>query len=655
MTTLDSRRIGAPTIPHPPLLEQPRPDPALTDLTPPEPDPHNPSLLARVRTPSDLRSLPPDRLPELAQEIRDLMISAVCATGGHLGASLGVVELTIALHRVFDSPHDALLFDTGHQTYPHKLLTGRAPRFATLRQAGGLSGYPSRSESEHDWIENSHASTSLAYADGLARAFDQTGAKDRRVVAVIGDGALSGGLAFEALNSIGASASPVVIVVNDNTRSYDPTVGALARHLAQLRSRPHPRSHPARPADSPPSTWFEQLGLAYVGPVDGHDISALEAALRDAKALGRAVVVHAITAKGRGYAPAEADDADRMHAVGVVDPATGRPSGPGAPSWTGVFGREIAAVGAERDDVVVVTGAMRLPVGLGEFSARFPERVFDSGIAEQHAVTSAAGLAMGGLHPVVCLYATFLNRAFDQVLLDVALHRLPVTFVLDRAGITGPDGPSHHGLWDLAMLAAVPGLEIAAPRDPAQLRTLLREAVNIHDGPTALRFPKATAGPDIPAVAHVDGIDILRRAHTPDILLIAIGATATACLDAAAILAEHDIGATVVDPRWVAPVNPALLRLIARHRVAVTVEDGISANGIGALIRSQSARTAASTPTPTRTPVHTLGLPTAFLPHGERADLLARAGLTGPRLAHTAQTLLAAHPADHPAPSATTR
>ena len=592
-----------------------------------------PSLLARAGTPQGLRALRSDELAQLASEIRSLLVDTVCAAGGHLGAGLGVVELTIALHRVFDSPRDAILFDTGHQSYPHKVLTGRAEDFGTLRKSGGLSGYPSRSESEHDWIENSHASTALAYADGLAKASHHSGDAGRKVVAVVGDGALTGGLAFEALNNIGAAHHrPVVVVLNDNARSYDPTTGALAAHLALLRGG----SGTARRRNA-----FTDLGFAYLGPVDGNDTPAVEAALRRAAALDRPVVVHAVTAKGHGYGPAEADTDDRMHACGVVDPVTGRPVTAAKPSWTSVFGEETAALGNEREDIVALTSAMRLPVGPGSFSAAFPDRVFDSGIAEQHAVASAAGLAMGGLHPVVCLYATFLNRAYDQVLMDVALHRLPVTFVLDRAGITGPDGPSHHGMWDLAMLAHVPGLKLATPRDPARLRVLLREAVEIHDGPTALRFPKATAGADLDALVTMDGLDILHRgSRTPldvlplDVLLISIGTAAAACLDAARVLEGHGIGATVADPRWATPVNPALAHLVSRHRLALCVEDGISVGGIGTLIAHHCTEAGVATP------VHALGLPARFLAHGERGDLLAAAGISGPALADTARRLL---------------
>ncbi|MEV7941303.1 1-deoxy-D-xylulose-5-phosphate synthase [Kitasatospora sp. NPDC088264] len=584
-------------------------------------------------TPAALRALRPGRLDRLAAGIRDLLVDRVSATGGHLGASLGVVELTIALHRVFDSPRDAILFDTGHQSYPHKVLTGRAREFATLRQQGGLSGYPSRAESAHDWIENSHASTALAYADGLAKAFHLRGAA-RRVVAVVGDGALTGDLAFEALNNLGAAGRPVIVVLNDNTRSYDPSAGALPAHLARLRESGQV---------TPDRNVFTDLGFAYLGPVDGHDIPALETALRRAAALGRPVVVHAVTTKGKGYAPAEADTDDRMHACGVIDPATGRPRTTGKPTWTSVFAAELAALGGEREDLVALTAAMRLPVGLGPFSRKFPDRVFDSGIAEQHAVTSAAGLAMGGLHPVVCLYATFLNRAFDQVLMDVALHRLPVTFVLDRAGVTGPDGPSHHGLWDLAVLARVPGMRVAAPRDPARLRALLREAVESGDGPSTVRFPKAAAAADIDPLTTMDGIDVLHRSpHAPlDVLLVAIGTTAGACLEAARLLAARGIGVTVVDPRWVAPVNPALVHLAGRHRIALSVEDGVREGGIGALL-AQHATDAGVT-----VPVHALGLPTRFLAHGERGALLSAAGISGPAIADTARRLL-----EHGAPSA---
>jgi 1-deoxy-D-xylulose-5-phosphate synthase len=578
-------------------------------------------LLARLTGPSDLTAMTRQQLDDLAGQIRGFLVEKVCASGGHLGVNLGVVELTIALHRVFDSPRDVLLFDTGHQGYVHKILTGRAEGFDTLRQTGGLSGYPCRTESGHDWIESSHASTALSYADGIAKALQLRGETERRVVAVIGDGAMTGGLAWEGLNNLSApsgSGRPVIVVLNDNGRSYDPTIGGLAHHLGKVRGR-------YRRPGSPSTTMFEQLGLAYVGPIDGHDLLALETALTHAAALDRPVVVHCVTAKGRGYRPAEADEADRMHGIGILDPATGRPSGTSSPSWTSVFGTELAAIGAAQPAVVAVTAAMLQPVGLKAFAHAFPDRVFDVGIAEQHAVCSAAGLAMAGLHPVVCLYATFLNRAFDQVLMDVALHELPVTFVLDRAGITGPDGPSHHGMWDTSLLAGVPGLRVAAPRDPARLRELLREAV-AWDGPTVVRFPKAAAGPDIDAITRMNDIDLLHRSHRLplDVLLVGAGVMARPCLDAAADLESHGYGVTVADPRWITPVNPALVHLAARHRLVVTIEDGSRTGGMGTALHTVCADAAVPTP------IRILGLPRQFIDHGERADLLTAAGLDRP-------------------------
>jgi len=587
----------------------------------PAPRPHPAApVLDRVRKPEDLAGLGAAELAGLAEEIRGFLIEKVCATGGHLGVNLGVVELTIALHRAFRSPRDVLLFDTGHQSYVHKILTGRAPGFDTLRRRGGLSGYPSRSESEHDWIENSHASTALSYADGLAKAFqlrgelaDGSGDPARRhVVPVIGDGAMTGGLAWEGLNNLaGAADRPVVIVLNDNGRAYAPTVGGIATHLGGLRAEPRARH------------LFGDLGLAYVGPVDGHDIAATEQALREAAALGRPALVHVITTKGRGFAPAECDEADRMHAVGVVDPCTGTPIKAPKRSWTEVFGDQMAEIGAERPDVVGVSAAMVLPVGLGRFAERFPERVFDVGIAEQHAVCSAAGLALGGLHPVVCVYSTFLNRAFDQVVMDVALHQAGVTFVLDRAGVTGPDGASHHGMWDSAILSVVPGLRLAAPRDPARLAELLREAVAVDDAPTVIRFPKAEAGADIEAHARMNGVDILYRAagRPLDVLIVAAGVTAHTCLAAAEELDRLGIGTTVVDPRWILPVNPHLPHLADRHRLVVTVEDGVRSAGMGTAL-AQACADAEST-----TPVRVLGLPREFLAAGGREEILAGAGL----------------------------
>ncbi|MDA0566451.1 1-deoxy-D-xylulose-5-phosphate synthase [Streptomonospora sp. S1-112] len=583
------------------------------------------AALAAITGPEDLRRLPAEALPDLADQIRRFLVETVARTGGHLGPNLGAVELTIALHRVFDSARDALVFDTGHQTYVHKILTGRAEAFATLRQEGGLSGYPSRAESRHDLIENSHASTALSYADGLAKAAALRGPAGRRVVAVVGDGALTGGMSWEALNNLGAAPHrPVVVVLNDNGRSYSPTVGGIARHLAALRG------------GSGATTVFEGLGLAYLGPVDGHDTAAVEDALRAADALGRPVVVHCLTRKGRGYAPAEADDSDHMHAVGVIDPGTGRPVRPGGPTWTSVFGEEVTALGAERPDLVCVTGAMRLPAGLGPFAERFPDRVYDVGIAEQHAVTSAAGLALGGLHPVVAVYAAFLGRAVDQVLTDVALHRLPVTFVLDRAGITGPDGASHHGMWDASLLPVVPGLALAAPRDCARLRELLREAVGTADGPTALRYPKAAAGPDIPTVRRAGGCDVLREDPSARVLLVAVGPMAQPCLEAAADLAAGGVPTDVVDPRWCAPLPAGLCALAEGRDLVVAVEDTCTTGALGGRL----AQALANRPRPPR--VLTQALPPRFLAHASRDRLLAEAGLDAAGIARRVRRHLAA-------------
>jgi 1-deoxy-D-xylulose-5-phosphate synthase len=568
------------------------------------------SLLGGITGPTDLKGLSTATLAVLAQEIRAFLIDKVSGAGGHLGPNLGVVELTIAAHRVFDSPRDVLLFDTGHQAYVHKILTGRCAEFDSLRQAGGLSGYPSRAESVHDVIENSHASTALSYADGLAKAFALRGEGSRRIVAIVGDGALTGGMCWEALNNIGAAPDrPVIIVLNDNGRSYEPTIGGFARHLAELRSGVDRHA------------LFEDLGLAYLGPVDGHDITDLENALRRAGGLRRPAVVHCITRKGMGYPPAEQDETDCLHTVGVIDPHTGRPRSIGKLTWTSVFAEEITAIGADRDDVVCLTAAMRHPTGLGPFAARFPDRVFDVGIAEQHAVTCAAGLAIGGLHPVVAIYSTFLSRAFDQLLMDVALHQLPVTIVADRAGITGPDGPSHHGMWDAAILPVVPGLRLAAPRDCARLRELLREAVDIADGPTVIRYPKATAGPDIPAIGRIGHCDILRDDPGAVGVLVAVGPLAGPCLAAADELAAHDVGVTVIDPRWIAPLDPALLTLAGAHRLVLTVEDTATTGALGARIAQALAAAGADTC------AATYALPPHFLPHASRDQILHAHGL----------------------------
>ena len=571
------------------------------------------SLDGQVR----LRQMDTAELDVLAAEIREFLIDRVSRTGGHLGPNLGVVELTIALHRVFDSPRDRLVWDTGHQSYVHKILTGRRAGFDRLRQAGGLSGYPSPAESEHDLVENSHASTSLSYADGLARADAYRGISDRAVVAIIGDGALTGGMAWEALNNIaGGPDRALIIVLNDNGRSYAPTIGGVADHLAVLRE-----------GQSWPGV-LEQLGLSYLGPVDGHDIDALESVLSRARELGGPVVVHAVTEKGRGFVHTENNELDRGHAIRPMDPVSGEPLGGSATlSYTAVFGREIAKLAEQRPDLVAITASMLEPVGLLEMGKRFPDRVIDVGIAEQHAVTMAAGLSMGGMHPVVAIYATFVNRAFDQLLMDVALHRRPVTFVLDRSGVTGDDGPSHNGMWDLSILQVVPGLRIAAPRDGARLAELLGEAVAWEEGPTLVRFAKGASGPDLPTVTVFGGMDVLQRAGSLDVLIVSVGALAGVALGVAETLRAQGIGTTVIDPRWVTPVNSVLGDVARRHRLVITIEDNSRTSGVGSTI-AQALQDAGVT-----TPLRTFGIPRRFLEHGKRADVLSGCGLTAPDIA----------------------
>src|SRR4051812_34197910 len=612
-------------------------------------------VLETVTGPRDLRGLSDGELATLASEIRDRLITACAPVGGHLGPNLGVVELTLAIHRVFDSPRDRVVWDTGHQAYVHKMVTGRAAEFDRLRIEGGLSGYPSRSESPHDIVENSHASTALSYADGLAKAAAIRGETDRAIVAVVGDGALTGGMSWEALNNIAAGKDrPVVIVVNDNGRSYSPTVGGLATRLAGLRLAPgyeqaldvvkqtlsrtplvgaplYDALHGIKKGLKDiiqPQGLFEDLGLKYFGPIDGHDVGALETALSLARDFGGPVIVHAVTRKGYGYQPAEDDEADNLHGPGAFDPVTGQVLALGDRKWTHVLSDEMVAIGRERPDVVAITAAMLEPVGLRAFASAFPERVFDVGIAEQHAVTSAAGLAMGGLHPVVCVYATFLNRAFDQVLLDVALHELRVTFVLDGAGVTGEDGPSHNGMWDLSLLQVVPNLRVAAPRDAAMLRAELREAVAVTDGPTVVRFPKATVGPDIPAIDTVGGMDVLSRVGDDDVLIVAVGAMAATALELATRVADQGVGVTVVDPRWVKPVDLALPALAARHRLVVTIEDNGRVGGVG------EAVAAALRDVGVPTPVKAFALPQRFLAHASRGEVLTDVGLSAQALAH---------------------
>ncbi|MGX8908870.1 1-deoxy-D-xylulose-5-phosphate synthase [Streptomyces netropsis] len=614
------------------------------------------ALLSRIRGPRDLDRLSPEQLDQLAAEIRSFLVDAVSKTGGHLGPNLGVVELTIALHRVFESPKDKVLWDTGHQSYVHKLLTGRQD-FSKLKMKGGLSGYPAQAESDHDVIENSHASTVLGWADGLAKA-NEVLKKDDHVVAVIGDGALTGGMAWEALNNIAAAKDrPLVIVVNDNERSYAPTIGGLANHLATLRTTDGYERFLARGKDllerTPvlgkplyetlhgakkglkdfiaPQGMFEDLGLKYVGPIDGHDIEALESALQRAKRFGGPVIVHCLTEKGRGYQPALADEADRFHAVGKIHPDTGLPIASSGADWTSVFGEEMVKLGHEREDIVAITAAMLQPVGLDKFAKAFPERVYDVGIAEQHAATSAAGLATGGLHPVFAVYATFLNRAFDQVLMDVALHKCGVTFVLDRAGITGTDGASHNGMWDMSILQVVPSLRIAAPRDADQVRAQLREAVEVKDAPTVVRYSKGAVGPAVKAVGRVGGMDVLREpaegTERPDVLLVSVGALAPMCLEIADLLDKQGISTTVVDPRWVKPVDEALPALAARHRVVVTVEDNSRVGGVGSAV-AQALRDAG-----VDLPLRDFGIPPRFLDHASRKEVMAEIGLTAPDIA----------------------
>lgn len=606
-------------------------------------------MLDDIASPRELRALDSGELPRLAAEIRDFLVEKVSRTGGHLGPNLGAVELTLALHRVFDSPKDPILFDTGHQAYVHKILTGRQTDFAQLRQRDGLSGYPSRAESVHDVIENSHASTALSYADGIAKALTLRGETDRIVVAVVGDGALTGGMCWEALNNIAAAKDRrVVIVVNDNGRSYSPTIGGIASRLASLRlSRGYDRAVDVvrrvlartplvgRPLHEAlrgirrglkdallPDALFTDLGMKYVGPVDGHDVVALETALWQAKAYGQPMIVHAVTRKGYGYAPAEDDEADCLHGPPAFDPRTGKPTGSSTAKWTSVFADELVTVAGERPDLVGITAAMAGPTGIDKLARAFPARAFDVGIAEQHAVTSAAGLAMGGMHPVVAVYSTFANRAFDQVLLDVALHKLGVTFVLDRAGITGPDGPSHYGMWDMALFSMVPGIRIAAPRDGARLREAFREAVAVTDAPTMLRFPTGAVPADIPAVERIADIDVLSRSYRRDVLLIAVGAFAELGLVVAARAGEQGIGVTVVDPRWVIPVAPELVALAGSYRLVVTVEDGLEVGGVGGAV-AQACQAAGLS-----VPVRTRGVPSGWHQHGTRAEVLNELRLT---------------------------
>ena len=616
-------------------------------------------MLEKIKSPADLASLTAAQLSQLSDEIRSFLIEQVSKSGGHLGPNLGVVELTIALHRVFESPKDVIVFDTGHQSYVHKLLTGRMAGFEKLRQRGGLAGYPNRSESEHDIVENSHASTALSWSDGIAKGFALTNQSDRAVVCVVGDGALTGGMSWEALNNIAASSNEnLVIVVNDNERSYSPTIGGLATYLSTLRTtrgyekfldwgkgvlektplvgQPiYETLHGVKKGIKDviaPQGMFEDLGLKYFGPVDGHDIIAMEKALIIAKEYGSPVLVHVITEKGHGHGPALSDEAEKFHAVGVVDVETGQPLSKVGDSWTSVFSDELVKIGSERKDVVAITAAMMGPTGLDKFEKAYPERTFDVGIAEQHATTAAAGMAFAGLHPVFAVYSTFLNRAFDQLLLDVALHKAGVTFVLDRAGITGDDGPSHNGIWDLALTGIVPTLHVAAPRDGQRLRETLREALDISDAPSLIRFPKGAINPDIPAFERRDGIDVLYRGESADILLVSIGAFAAIAVEAAAQAYREGVGVTVVDPRWVKPLPKSLITMAQRYKSVVVLEDGIKHGGIASTI-SELFREANL-----NVPVHSIGVPLVFLEHAKRVQILEDLGITAQNITRSLVT-----------------
>jgi 1-deoxy-D-xylulose-5-phosphate synthase len=606
-------------------------------------------MLADINSPLDLKGLTIHQLEELSVEIRNFLIEQVSKSGGHLGPNLGVVELTIAIHRVFESPKDVVVFDTGHQSYVHKLLTGRTLGFSKLRQRGGVAGYPNRQESEHDIVENSHASTALSWSDGIAKGFSLTNQKDRTVVCVVGDGALTGGMSWEALNNIAASKNEkLVIIVNDNERSYSPTIGGVATYLSTLRTTSgyerfldwgkgvlektpvvgHPiyeTLHGVKKGIKDivaPQGMFEDLGLKYFGPVDGHDIEAIEKALKIAKEYDAPVLVHVITEKGKGHAPAIQDEAEKFHAVGVVDPETGLPLVKGGKSWTSVFSEELVKLGAERKDVVALTAAMMGPTGLDKFQKNFPDRTFDVGIAEQHATTAAAGMAYAGLHPVFAVYSTFLNRAFDQLLLDVALHKAGVTFVLDRAGITGDDGPSHNGIWDLALTGIVPTLHVAAPRDGQQLKETLREALDISDAPSLIRFPKGVVNPDIPAFERRDGVDVLYRGESADILLISVGAFAGIAVEAAAQAYREGVGVTVIDPRWVKPLPKSLVTMAQRYKSVVVLEDGIAHGGIASTVSELFREFQLNVP------VHSIGVPLKFLEHAKRSEILEDLGIT---------------------------
>ncbi|MGA9775244.1 MAG: 1-deoxy-D-xylulose-5-phosphate synthase [Candidatus Dormiibacterota bacterium] len=622
------------------------------------PTPAPKSVLDLVNSPADLRRLSPEQCRRLAQEIRSFLVEKVSHTGGHLGPNLGMVEVTMALHRVFDSPRDLLVFDTGHQAYVHKIITGRKQDFDNLRQSGGMSGYPSRAESPHDLVENSHASTGLSYALGLAQARRRRGERGK-VAVVVGDGSLTGGMAYEALNNIGTLRPDLVIVLNDNGRSYAPTVGGLANHLARIRL--NPRYEAAKtgigdflsslPAFGEPAhemarrlktgmkqlvtdhVFFEDLGIKYSGPIDGHDLTAVEGALRMASQLPGPVVVHVVTDKGRGFTPAEEDLVDKFHGVGAFDISTGKIHGSG-PSYTDVFEEALLELAQEDPKVVAITAAMASSTGLLKFAERFPDRFYDVGIAEQHAVTFAAGLAMGGLHPVVCIYSAFLKRAFDQVMYDVGMHHLPVTLILDRAGVTGPDGSSHHGMFDLSYLRLVPNLVVSSPKDSGELGRLLATALR-HDGPFSIRYPRGAAGEhqlDLRPLPRLNW-EVVHEGGA-DVLICATGKMVAVAANSLPLLQTAGISATVVNARFLKPVDPRLASWATAHRAVVTVEDNTVRGGLGSAVLEALAEAGVLRP------LRQVGLPDRFLPHGAQAELLAEFGLTAEGVAEAAVAAL---------------
>lgn len=622
-------------------------------------------ILNKVTSPQDLKSLSDDKVEELAAEIRQFLIDKVSVTGGHLGPNLGVVELTIALHRVFDSPRDPIVFDTSHQSYVHKILTGRADQFDTLRQKDGLSGYTDRGESEHDWTESSHASAAISVVDGLSKAFRIKGESRRNAIAVVGDGALTGGMCWEALNNVSAdNERNAVIVVNDNGRSYSPTIGGLSENLGRIRAQhgyDELMEHGKKTLKSLgwvgnrtfdalrafkegvkssvlPTEMFPELGMKYIGPVNGHDLESLDHALSYARDYEGPIIVHVVTEKGHGFAPAVNEPQDQMHSTGAIDPVTGVPKGKSQPGWTAVFSEELIAAAEKRDDIVAITAAMAGPTGLMPFADKFPDRFFDVGIAEQHAMASASGLALGGLHPVVAIYSTFLNRAFDQLLMDIALLKQPVTIVLDRAGVTGSDGASHNGVWDMSLTTIIPGIHVAAPRDGQRLRELFQESLDIDSGPSVVRFPKGNLLEDMDAVATTDdGVDILYESSeegsveesAKKVLIISVGAMAARSLGAADILEEKGLSVTVVDPRWLCPVAPSLIEMADAHDIVVVAEDGMMRAGVGSLF--DEAFSAAEVDTPLRR----VAFPSIFPKHGSRGEVLEEVGMDAEGIAAT--------------------